>query len=137
MKLRIINTFECDEKIVDSIIKLHQKGYVTEFCCSGHPGDLNPYLVFNKNSSIELEGLAPENWLCDMDNDSPYYYKAYSIRRKFTLFDKLKYTDTELINKAMDELSEWVDKLEPSQIGNIYNKFQFEIFTDKKSEKTK
>lgn len=137
MKLRIINTFECDEKIIDLIIKLHQKGYVTEFCCSGHPGDLNPYLLFNRNSSIDLDGLAPENWTCDRNEDASYPYKAYSIRRKFTLMDKLKYTPDELIDIAMSELAQWIDELEPSFMGNIYNKFQFEIITDKKIEETK
>jgi len=128
MKLKITNTFECDEKIADIIIKLYKKGYITEFCCSGHPKDLKPYIAFNKNASIELHGAHPVNWVTDNAGwkKDDTVYNCYIIKRKFTLKERIKYSSETLIDKAMVELESWVDSLPPSIFCHLYNEYEIE-----------
>lgn len=115
MKITITKTFECDDAIAYAILKLNQKGYKTEYCCSGHPGDNNPYILFDRWTSIVLDNFTeiihPNNWNVDRDRHSRYKYKSLSIRRRFTEKEMIEFTDEELIDKAMKELDEWVDKL--------------------------
>ena len=57
MKVSMIKTFELDDKIADSIIKLNQKGYNSEACCSGHSDESNsnPDIMFTQSASYMLE----------------------------------------------------------------------------------
>ena len=125
MKLSITNTFECDDKIVDIIIKLYKKGYVTEFCCSGHPDDLNPYVAFDRLASLDLaaEGRFPVNWYGDIDGNGEINY--YSIRRKFSFSELMKHSPEELVDIAMIELESWVDSLPRSIMQGLYNEYTF------------
>jgi hypothetical protein len=130
MRLKVTNTFECDEKIADMIIKLYRKGYITEFCCSGHPNDMNPYIAFDKNTSIELSGSHPVNWIADCGEYDGHKYTCYAIRRKFTIKEKIMNKPDNLIDKAMIELESWVDSLPKSKFNGLYN----EIIIEKISE---
>ena len=126
MKLQVTNTFECDEKIADVITKLYKKGYIPEFCCSGHPNDMHPYIAFTKNASLELDGLYPVNWFGEgygNDNDK---YSCYIIRRRFTIKEKIMNRPDDLIDKAMIELESWVDSLPKSIMNSIYNQYKIE-----------
>ena len=126
MILKITNTFECDDKIADIIIKLYNKGYITEFCCSGHPNDMHPYIAFNKNSSLELDGSHPVNWLSDDATTDGHKYTCYAIRRKFTIKERVMNKPEVLINRAMIELESWVDTLPPSILNSCYNEYEIE-----------
>ena len=124
MKLSITNTFKCDEKIIDIIIKLYKKGYVTEFCCSGHPEDLNPYVAFDRISSMDLINTHPVNWYGDVDGNAQFDY--YSIRRKFSIKEKTTNDPERLVDIAMIELESWVDSLPDAVFKGIFNEYKLE-----------
>lgn len=126
MKLQVTNTFECDEKIADVIIKLYKKGYTPEFCCSGHPKDLHPYIAFTKNASIELDGTHPVNWVGEGAEVDTGKYSCYIIRRKFSIKERIMSKPDDLIDKAMVELESWVDTLPPAILNHCYNKYTIE-----------
>lgn len=114
MKIQITKTFECDDKIVDSIILLNEKGYETKFCCSGHNDDdvLAPYVSFDPNVYWvdRLNVNHPDNWECTM--------KGYIIRR-FTIEDETIYGRSQLIDIAMNELYKWALSL--PEVAIMYN----------------
>lgn len=68
---------EVDELMLPTIILLNQKGYITEYCCSGHINDCYPYILFDnyinrmfsENYLKELFKDIPEPWYID-DTDS-------------------------------------------------------------------
>ena len=125
MRITITKSFECDDDIAYAIIKLNQKGYKTEFCCSGHEDDLYPYILFDRWTSIMLNNSHPKNWIVDNNEDSSYQYRTLSIRRRFTAEELDTMTDKQLIEKAMNELAEWVDKLKP--IPEPYVEYEYKI----------
>ena len=131
MKIQITNTFECDDKIVDSIILLYKKGYPTAFSCSGHKGDLHPYIKFGRSVSMELYGHCPVNWTYDkFDYDDVMFDPDYTIRRKFTILERMKFSSEELIDKAMTELKSWIESLPVSQLGAIYNEYNIKTLDE-------
>lgn len=74
---------EVDELMMPIIIKLNDKGYITDYCCSGHFYDRNvpyilfSYLVFEIFDEDELrklfEGL-PDPWYIDEGDANNGYF---------------------------------------------------------------
>ena len=61
---------EIDELILPAIIEFNKKGYITEFCCSGHMNNPYPYVRFDANTFAEMSveqletflNLMPSSW---------------------------------------------------------------------------
>ena len=106
MLVKKVVTFEIDDKIAESIIKLNNKGYETAMCCSGHPDEeeIMPYVMFTKFVSYGIEYI-PFGWVVDKS------YEELVIRRFFTSEEKEIFTGEQLVDLAMKELNNWVDKL--------------------------
>ena len=106
MKVTKTVTFEVDDKIAESIIKLNNKGYETAMCCSGHPDEeeIIPYVMFNRFVSCRIEYI-PFSWVVDKN------YKELVIRRFFTDEEKEIFTKEQLVDIAARELDNWVDTL--------------------------
>ena len=108
MKVSMTKIFELDDKIADSIIKLNQKGYNSEACCSGHSDESNsnPYIMFTQSASYLLEehGL-PNNW-----HKEPF--PVLLISRDFTQEELDTLGKETCIDVAMKELANWVDKID-------------------------
>ena len=106
MKLKKITTFEVDDKIAESIIKLNNKGYETAMCCSGHPDEkeITPYVMFTRFVSYGIEYI-PCSWNADKR------FKELVIRRFFTSEEKEIFTKEQLVDIAARELDNWVDSL--------------------------
>ena len=106
MKLKKITTFEVDDKIAESIIKLNNKGFETAMCCSGHPDEkeITPYVMFTRLVSYGIEYI-PFGWIVDER------FKELVIRRFFTDEEKEIFTKEQLVDIAARELDNWVDSL--------------------------
>ena len=106
MKVSMTKIFELDEKIADSVIKLNKKGYNTSFSCSGHIEDeeIIPYILFDRFTSYFIS-YYPIGWTKDKRLEDLH------ISRYFTNEEKDLFTKTQLIDMAMEELSNWVDSL--------------------------
>ena len=108
MYLECRYAFDCDDKIAESIMKLNRKGYETDFCCEGHLDiDKDPYISFTRIPSIVLYNNmeTPTNWYYDNKPNN------LVIKRRFTDEEREIFYDDELIDLAMKELKNWVDKL--------------------------
>ena len=106
MKVTKTVTFEVDDKIAESVIKLNNKGYETAMCCSGHPDEkeITPYVMFTRFVSYGIEYI-PFGWNADER------LKELVIRRYFTSEEKEIFTKEQLIDIAAKELDNWVDSL--------------------------
>lgn len=126
-------TYELDDKIALSVLQLNQKGYITEFCCQGHPD--GAYILFDRNTSLILDNLlknnirkygkivynCPNNWVVDRGENNNYiYYKSFVIRRRFTDEEFLTNTDEQLTDMVVKELSEWINSLPQRDNDNDY-----------------
>ena len=70
MKLKKVVTFEVDDKIAESIIKLNNKGYETAMCCSGHPDEKE---IFTKEQLVDIAAKALDNWVDSLPKfENPY-----------------------------------------------------------------
>ena len=124
MKVSMTKIFELDDKIADIIIKLNEKGYNSESCCSGHSNESNsnPYIMFTQSASYLLEehGL-PNNW-----HKEPF--PVLLISRDFTQ-KKIETIGKETcIDVAMKELANWVDKIDD------YGGWNGSIFFEKEAD---
>jgi hypothetical protein len=136
MIVKETRTYELDDSIGMLILELNQKGYVTTFCCGGHPN--GAYIAFDRWTSIMLDmeifgglknhGLTvsnhPNNWIVDRDEFCDLYYKQFIIRRKFTDEEYLTNTDEQLTNMVVQELYEWVDMLPDNSRETINNTYE-------------
>ena len=106
MKLKKVVTFEVDDKIAESIIKLNNKGFETAMCCSGHPDEeeIVPYVMFTKFVSYGIEYI-PHTRVIDKR------FKELVIRRYFTNEEKEIFTKEQLVDIAAKELDNWIDSL--------------------------
>lgn len=127
MVLETRTTFICDDKIAPYIIELNRKGYTTDYCCSGHSdkGELvrEPYISFTRIPSMKLKklGTPPNNW-------TYYYQENYLLmRRNYTREELDIFTIDQMIDKSMQELSNWIDKLEPLKYLIGGDRVSFEI----------
>ena len=107
MVIKKTSYFEVDDKIAGAIIKLNQLGYTTNYCCSSHPEDKDsdpPYIMFTKLVSPWIKTI-PNNWYVDKR------FKECVIKREFSNEEKEIFTGEQLVDLAMKELNNWVDKL--------------------------
>ena len=107
MLVKKTSYFEIDDKIAGAIIKLNQLGYTTNYCCSSHPEDKDsdpPYIMFTKLVSPWIK-TTPNNWYIDKR------FKECVIKRQFSNEEKEVFTGEQLVDLAMKELNNWVDKL--------------------------
>ena len=107
MLVKKTSYFEVDDKIAGAIIKLNQLGYTTNYCCSSHPEDKDgdpPYIMFAKLVSPWIKTI-PNNWYVDKR------FKECVIKREFSDEEKEIFTGEQLVDLAMKELNNWVDKL--------------------------
>ena len=117
MKIKKVVTFEVDDKIAESIIKLNNKGFETAMCCSGHPDEkeIVPYVMFTKFVSYGIEYI-PHTWVIDKR------FEELVIRRYFTSEEKEIFKKEQLIDIAAKELDNWVDSL--PKFENPYQKME-------------
>ena len=107
MLIKKVTVFEVDDKIAGAIIKLNQLGYTTNYCCSSHPEDKDsdpPYIMFTKLVSPWIKTI-PNNWYVDKR------FKECVIKREFSNEEKEIFKGEQLVDLAMKELNNWVDKL--------------------------
>ena len=93
---------EIDELMIPVIKTLNEKGYCTEYCCSGHYGDgyTNTYIKFSE--WVELPEELPDGFV--------YEERGNVIRKNYVdnLHPNHKYI--EILNTTKD-LIEWADNL--------------------------
>lgn len=71
---------EIDDLLAPSIIALNKKGYVTNFCCSGHLNKHSSYIWFNHIVPRAAFPNFPEGYKADPKNQ---YTRGVCIRRFF------------------------------------------------------
>lgn len=81
---------EIDELMLPTIMLLNQKGYITDFCCSGHSYEEGcyPYIAFDNDFSEyfadELNKLfkdISQPWFIETNNNDTIYHR-FTIRCK-------------------------------------------------------
>lgn len=116
MLLQKTETFECDDLIADSIIELINKGYSTNYSCSGHVDkkaisgnriNFDTYIMFDRFSSFFMKGMKPNNWV------EGYIDNHKVINRYFTFEEDITFTDEQMLQIASQELYNWAKSLEP------------------------
>ena len=53
--------FEIDEEIAPAIQVLNRKGYITEYCCAGHP--LTDWLMRSSKAEYEKSNVEPDSYI--------------------------------------------------------------------------
>lgn len=111
MKMQITKTFEIDEKIAPYIKKLNDKGYITEFSCSGHPEKHRlGYITFDVCTSNDLKDnkvKPPKGWFYSPTVDNRETIRMNGALDKDFIFSGAindEYIDTEL--QALDKWTE-------------------------------
>ncbi len=122
MMIQQIKTFEIDDKIAQHIKDLNDKGYMTEFSCSGHLKEHSlGYILFDSNTSMDIikYDIKPaKDWFyIQLSQDKRIgMYMKNSTNKKFLYSDKL--TD-EYIDNKLDKLNNWIESL-PVILPNYY-----------------
>ncbi len=109
MIVKLKKQFKVDDAIAEQIIKLNEKKFETDFCCSGHAKEnVVGYIAFNVPSSLNLEEydiVPPRGW---------HYEKTEDDLRVCLYMDSINGTPkiTEAyINERLQTLNDWVDEL--------------------------
>ena len=114
MIMQQIKTFEVDEKIAPHIEKLNNKGYITEFSCSGHPErSMLGYITFDVCTSIDIEENnigTPHGWFCCNEYDDDKRYSIYMEDLDEDNYKSVVITD-EYIDHKLELLDQWIDSL--------------------------
>lgn len=112
--------FEVDELMLPTIIELNKKGYITEFCCSGHWAEsfAAPYIKFQSLMDYEkqyLQNSLPEPWFFEEDDIiirvSPKYF--VNSDNPIKKFEQICY-----VNKI---LFEWAYNLKDYEDADYYS----------------
>lgn len=129
MKIKITKEFEVDPKIAHAIILLNDKGYKTDYCCSGHPEELfkdricngvayyhmGTYICFKDRDILKD---CPDNWVLSCGG----IYRFYSQEEIDT------FGLDQLIDIAMKELLNFAKGLpQINNYDNIYEEIKYEI----------
>ena len=108
INLKLIQTreFEVDDAIAQHIIELNNKGYQTEYCCSGHVGGESPgYILFDTTTSSYIKQFviyAPGRWYFNFMQD-----KRVGVYMR--LHDRP--ISEKLIEVRLKSLQKWIDEL--------------------------
>lgn len=105
--------FELDDDIGEHIIKLNDKGYLTEYSCSGHIDKKTlgyiAFEVFTSNYMVKNRIKPPIGWFFE---EVPYkklgLYMDKTNDNKF--IDSEDFTQ-EYLNERLDNLMNWIEKL--------------------------
>lgn len=105
-----------DDEMVETIIILNDKGYVTCACCSGHPEneDYGMYIAFGKG------GFPPREFL-DKYQNLKYYHSVGTVYAKVPRKED-KETKERVLYKAREEilqLAKELPKREKSKMPNL------------------
>jgi hypothetical protein len=110
--------FECDELLIFAIKTLNEKGYKTDFCCSGHiidkkltPPHIQTYILFKKIYNFKK---IPANFIIEHE-EKPYrprVSKRTYIGRITNLPTRDYESQTKLIFKNIQEINKWVRGLD-------------------------
>jgi len=96
--------FECDEEMLIPIMMLNDKGYYTNYCCSGHTfGSCGGYIKFNEYCT--LPDSVPKGWHKDDGNCI-----RYSFKKNSTAIETMK-----TIHRRIESLTKWCEELEFSE----------------------
>lgn len=103
---------EIDELFIPVIAELNKKGYKTNYCCSGHIGEIsNSYIYFI--DEIVLPYL-PNGYLYDQDMyphvDWSKWKTKNTIRKQFDINKNLNELSKEIYRNAIEVL-EWAERL--------------------------
>jgi hypothetical protein len=137
MIIQETRTYELDDNIALLVLELNRKGYITTFCCEGHPD--GTYIAFDRSTSMILDNQLPNNikkygsivynhpinWIIDRCEDDYLYYKMFIIRRIITDEEYLMNTDKQLTTMIMSELADWIGSLPERYNDNEYNIIKF------------
>jgi hypothetical protein len=101
---------EIDDDLVPIIVQLNEKGYLTEYCCSGHAGsefvDPSTYIMFVPQVKKELFTNIPAGFKLENAQDGSVVirarYKASTLLRTHAK-----------VARGIARLALWVDKLPP------------------------
>ena len=102
---------EIDDNIFHPIQTLNNKGYITDFCCSGHLWGGSPYIVFDEMVNKNCFDTYPGGFL-----PSEFGTKAYisrTIKNKDVLFKQRE------LNKSAYELLKWSEELSVAKIMSV------------------
>lgn len=116
--------FELDDNIAEHIVKLNNKGYLTEYSCSGHIDKKTlgyiSFEVFTSNFLKKHDIEPPKNW----------FYSYFSMDKRLGMYmDKTNddnFVDTEeftqeYLDNRLKDLMEWVDSLPVKNLPYIYS----------------
>ena len=97
---------EVDELMLPTIMLLNQKGYCTEYCCSGHAyeGYYSPYIVFNSFLCEMLDEAELEYLFKELPK--PWHIEKGDCLGRFTLRYR---TDKEIKNDIVEAQREICD----------------------------
>ena len=125
MKLIQTKEFEVDDAIAQHIIELNNKGYQTEYCCSGHAGKYSPgYILFDTATSSYIKQYviyAPGRWYFNFMQD-----KRVGVYMR--LHDRP--ISEKLLEVRLKSLQKWIDELPTRK--DPYTKLRTEIRGDEK-----
>lgn len=105
--------FEVDDNIAMHIKKLNDKGYLTEYSCSGHLGQALGYIsfeIFTSKFLTKHEIEPPKNWLFSyfsMDERLGLYMNESTIKN----FAQSEDFTEELLTERLNDLMIWIDDL--------------------------
>ncbi len=99
---------EIDDDLVEVIIELNKRGYITKMCCQGHPRDLyiNTFIAFYDEESFPTQ--TPKGFKRGTEHGEFVFTKLYS--KKHTYFELQN-----MIFAAITELMAWVQELPPNE----------------------
>ena len=93
--------FEIDEEMIIPISTLNAKGYITEFCCSGHIND-DSYGGYIKFAEDCMPDTAPVGW-----NKEDWNIIRYHFKDKECAANRMK-----AMHRRIEALVKWCDELE-------------------------
>lgn len=108
IKIKIVQTreFEVDHRIAKYIVKLNNKGYETDYCCSGHIGkQTGGYISFNIPTTIFIKQYM-------IDAPSKWFFRYYGQRVALYMDIAPDRTITkDILYRRLNKLDKWIDGL--------------------------
>jgi hypothetical protein len=106
---------EIDENFIEAIILLNEKGYYTDFCCSGHPNAKDCHDAYISFESDVILPYLPTEYLYDKDRYSHIDFSElnidhFAIRIEFEEQKNLVKLQKEILESAINVL-DWAISL--------------------------
>lgn len=95
---------EIDEDMIEVIIELNRRGYVTKMCCQGHPRDVtvNTFIEFFDEECFPSQ--PPKDFTCETNHGHFIFRKKYSKKDSPIELQRQ-------ISATMMDLLDWVQEL--------------------------